>query len=159
MSLEAGLLEAFEEHSPQGIREALAADASPANPIKRKRPIECLIEAYLRSPRFPECLQVMLDAGASLMTTQAFRPATFTPLSPGAVHTGAAVWMMKRDGRLKPGVMVALPSSIGASVLVRRVSSSPAAARKAPSTPVPGMRPVLAAFTTASSASVSMRAT
>ena len=66
MSIEAGLLEAFEEHSPQGIREALAAGASQANPIKGRRPIDCLIEAYLRSPHFPECLQVMLDAGASL---------------------------------------------------------------------------------------------
>lgn len=42
-------------------------------------------------------------------------------------------------------------------VRVRRVSSGPAAARSAPSTPVPGAKARFAALTTASSASVSMR--
>ncbi|MGI8989758.1 MAG: ankyrin repeat domain-containing protein [Bryobacteraceae bacterium] len=66
MSLEAGLLGAFEEHSPDGIRESLAAGVSPTEPIKGTRPIDSLIEMYLRSPRFAECLQVMLDAGATI---------------------------------------------------------------------------------------------
>lgn len=64
MSLEAELLEAFEEHSSGAIRKLLAAGVSPIEPIKGK-PIDSLIETYLRSPRLPECLQVLLDAGAT----------------------------------------------------------------------------------------------
>jgi len=66
MSIEADLLGAFEEHSPDRIRVLLAAGASPTDPIKGRRPIDCLIEMYLRSPRFAECLQVMIDAGATI---------------------------------------------------------------------------------------------
>jgi hypothetical protein len=60
------LLEEFEGHSPDGIRAVLAAGVSPTLPIGGKRPIDVLIEMYLRSPRFPECLQVLLDAGAEV---------------------------------------------------------------------------------------------
>ena len=60
------LLGAFEEHSPDGIRALLAAGVSPTEPIKGRRPIDSLIETYLRSPRFAECLQVMTDAGAAV---------------------------------------------------------------------------------------------
>lgn len=66
MSAEADLLGAFEEHSPDAIRELLAAGVSPTEPIDGKRPIDSLIEMYLRSPRFAECLRVMLDAGATI---------------------------------------------------------------------------------------------
>jgi len=66
MSIEADLLEAFEEHSPERIRELLAGGASPTEPIKGMRPIDSLISMYLRSPRFAECLQVMLGAGATI---------------------------------------------------------------------------------------------
>lgn len=66
MSTEADLLGAFEEHSPDGIRAALAAGASATDPIKGKRPIDCLIEMYLRSPRLAECLQVLLTAGGTV---------------------------------------------------------------------------------------------
>jgi hypothetical protein len=66
VSIEADLLGAFEEHSPDGIRELLAAGASATEPIKGTRPIDSLIGMYLRSPRFAECLQIMLDAGASI---------------------------------------------------------------------------------------------
>jgi hypothetical protein len=66
MSLESDYLEAFELHSPSQIRKALAAGASPTDLIKGKRPIDCLIEMYSRSAQFAECLQVMLDAGASV---------------------------------------------------------------------------------------------
>jgi hypothetical protein len=60
------LLGAFEEHSPSGIRESLAAGISPTEPIDGQRPIDLLIAMYLRSARFVECLQVMLDAGATV---------------------------------------------------------------------------------------------
>jgi len=66
VSDEAELLGAFEEHSPDRIRELLAAGVSPTKPIGGKRPIDALIEMYLRSPRFAECLQIMLGAGASI---------------------------------------------------------------------------------------------
>ncbi len=66
MSIEADLLGAFEEHSPDGIREALAAGISPTEPIHGTRPIDSLIGMYLRSPRFAECLQILLDAGATI---------------------------------------------------------------------------------------------
>jgi hypothetical protein len=66
MTLEADYLGAFEEHSPEGIREALALGASPIAPIKGKTPIDCLIEGYLRSSRFAVCFRVLLDAGATI---------------------------------------------------------------------------------------------
>jgi ankyrin repeat protein len=66
VSIEGDLLGAFEEHSPAGIRELLAAGVSPTRPINGTPPIDSLIGMYLRSPRFPECLQILLDAGASI---------------------------------------------------------------------------------------------
>jgi ankyrin repeat protein len=66
MSAQSDLLGAFEEHRPDSIRELLAAGVSPTDPIDGRRPIDCLIETYLRSPRFAECLQVMLDRGATI---------------------------------------------------------------------------------------------
>ena len=66
MSLEPDLLGAFEEHLPEEIRRLLAAGASATSPIHGKTPIECFIEGYLRSSRFVECLQVLLDAGGSI---------------------------------------------------------------------------------------------
>lgn len=64
-ALEGELLGAFEVHSAEEIRRVLAAGLSPTAPINGKRPIDCLIEAYLRTDRFTDCLRVMLGAGAS----------------------------------------------------------------------------------------------
>lgn len=64
MSLESDFLEAFELHHPEAIRRALAQGASPTALINSKRPIDILIEMYTRSPRFADCLRVMLAAGA-----------------------------------------------------------------------------------------------
>lgn len=61
---DSALLEAFEVHSPKGIRDALTNGASPLALINGRKPIDHLIEAYLRSSRFADCLRVMLDAGA-----------------------------------------------------------------------------------------------
>jgi hypothetical protein len=66
VATQADLLGAFEEHSPEGIRKALAAGVSPIDPIHGKRPIDYLVEMYLRSPRFAECLRLLIDAGAIL---------------------------------------------------------------------------------------------
>lgn len=66
MATEADLLGAFEVHSPREIENVLAAGVSPLNLIQGKRPVDCLIEGYLRSPRFADCLRVMLAAGADV---------------------------------------------------------------------------------------------
>jgi ankyrin repeat protein len=66
VSLESDYLEAFEVHSPDAIRSALAAGASTTSRIKGQRPIDALVQGYLRSPRFADCLRVLLDAGASV---------------------------------------------------------------------------------------------
>ncbi|MEO7649613.1 MAG: ankyrin repeat domain-containing protein [Bryobacteraceae bacterium] len=66
MSLTGDLLGSFEVHSPRDIRKALRAGASPVELIGGKRPVDCLIEMYFRSPQFVECLRVMLDAGAAI---------------------------------------------------------------------------------------------
>jgi hypothetical protein len=60
------LLEACEVHSPEGIKKALADGVSAVDPIKGRKPIDHLIEGYLRSSRFADCLKVMLDAGAAI---------------------------------------------------------------------------------------------
>ncbi len=64
MSLEGDLLGAFEVHSPETIRTVLRAGQSPIALIKGKTPIGCLIEMYLRSSKFRDCVRVMLEAGA-----------------------------------------------------------------------------------------------
>ena len=64
MSLECDLLGAFEVHSPEEIRAVLKAGQSPVEPVKGKTPMACLIEMYLRSSRFRDCVRVLLEAGA-----------------------------------------------------------------------------------------------
>ncbi len=66
MATEADLLGAFEVHSPAGIEEALAGGVSPLTPIDGKRPVDGLIEGYLRSGRFADCLRVLIAAGAEV---------------------------------------------------------------------------------------------
>ena len=66
MSQVAELLAAFENHRADEIRALLGAGVDPRKRIKGKLPIDCLIEMYLRSPAFDECLRVMLRAGATI---------------------------------------------------------------------------------------------
>jgi ankyrin repeat protein len=66
MLTEADLLGAFEVHSPREIESILAAGVSPLKLIQGKRPVDCLIEGYLRSARFADCMRVMLTAGADV---------------------------------------------------------------------------------------------
>ena len=65
MSATSDLLVAFELHSPDRIRAALQKGASPVELITGKTPLLSLIEMYSRSPRFADCLRVMLEAGAT----------------------------------------------------------------------------------------------
>ncbi len=60
------LLGWFETHSPGKIRAVIENGADPVKPVRGKAPVYWLIEMYTRSPRFAECLRVMLDAGATL---------------------------------------------------------------------------------------------
>jgi hypothetical protein len=66
MSLESDFLLAVEEHSPDGIRAALARGLDPQGTVRGRPPVESLIEGYLRSDRFSACLRVLLEAGATL---------------------------------------------------------------------------------------------
>lgn len=60
------LLAAFEAHSVERIRAVLDAGFDVLASIDGKTPINCLIEMYYRSDRFPDCLRVMLEHGAVL---------------------------------------------------------------------------------------------
>lgn len=66
MSLESDFLGALEVHSPDEIRAALANGANAAAPMKSQTPVETLISGYLRSPRFGDCLRLLLEAGGTV---------------------------------------------------------------------------------------------
>jgi hypothetical protein len=63
-SLTADFLGACEIHDAGALRAALGAGFDVHAPIDGITPVMHLIEMYLRSPRFPSCLDVLLDAGA-----------------------------------------------------------------------------------------------
>jgi hypothetical protein len=60
------LLVAFEVHSVERIERLLDAGFDVREPVAGKTPIRYLIEMYLRSDRFPDCLRLMLARGATL---------------------------------------------------------------------------------------------
>jgi len=60
------LLVVFEIHSVQRIQEILDAGFDARNPVNGKTPINSLIEMYFRSDRFPQCLRLLLEHGATL---------------------------------------------------------------------------------------------
>lgn len=66
MALEDDLLGAFETHDAGAISAALDAGLDPRAPLRGKAPIVWLVEMYTRTPRFAECLSVMLERGATL---------------------------------------------------------------------------------------------
>jgi hypothetical protein len=59
------LLDAFDGHDADEVRAALRAGADPRSPVRGKLPVEWLTEAYTRSDRFPQCLRLLLDLGAT----------------------------------------------------------------------------------------------
>lgn len=65
-SVETELLTAFELHSPARIQAVLDDGFDVCSTIDGKRPINALIEMYLRSDRFPTCLRLLLERGATL---------------------------------------------------------------------------------------------
>lgn len=55
---------ATETHDVEEIRRTLGAGLDPNGPIRGRTPVEWMIEMYVRSPRFPECMAVLVEAGA-----------------------------------------------------------------------------------------------
>jgi hypothetical protein len=64
--MEEAFLTAVELHSIDGIRAVLEAGLDPASSIRGKLPVEWLTQMYTRSPRFSDCLRMLLEAGATL---------------------------------------------------------------------------------------------
>lgn len=60
------LLNAFETHDADAIRRLFDDGLDPHAPIDGKAPIDWLTEMYFRSDRFPACLRILLDCGATL---------------------------------------------------------------------------------------------
>jgi ankyrin repeat protein len=60
------LLIAFEVHSVERIRTIIDAGFDVQSPVDGKTPINALIEMYMRSDRFPDCLRLLLEHGATL---------------------------------------------------------------------------------------------
>ena len=63
---EQDLLYSFDGHDVDGVRAALLAGADVRSPIEGKRPISWLLEQYERSDRFPDCLRLLFERGATL---------------------------------------------------------------------------------------------
>lgn len=60
------LLVAFEIHSVERIRAILDAGFDATKSVNGKTPVAYLIEMYFRSDRFPECLRLLLERGATI---------------------------------------------------------------------------------------------
>lgn len=60
------LLVAFEIHSVDQIRQILDSGFDVHTLVRGKTPVTHLVEMYLRSDRFADCLRLMLDRGATL---------------------------------------------------------------------------------------------
>ncbi|MDX1996631.1 MAG: ankyrin repeat domain-containing protein [Thermoanaerobaculia bacterium] len=60
------LLVAFETHSVERLRTLLDAGFDVRSPVQGKTPVNWFIEMYFRSDRFPDCLRLLLERGATL---------------------------------------------------------------------------------------------
>lgn len=58
------LLLGFETHSTERIQEALAAGLDVNGLLDGKTPLTLLVEMYLRSPKFPDCVRHLIQGGA-----------------------------------------------------------------------------------------------
>ena len=65
-SPELELVHAFETHDIEGIRRLLDGGVDAAGSYGGKSLVNCLLEMYTRSDRFPEALGIMLDRGGVL---------------------------------------------------------------------------------------------
>jgi|CXWL01.1.fsa_nt_gi hypothetical protein len=60
------LMVAFEIHDVDGIRRLLDDGIDAVAPIDGKTPVDWLTEMYFRSDRFPACLRLLLERGATV---------------------------------------------------------------------------------------------
>ncbi len=58
------LLTGFEIHSTEMIQEALASGIDVNGLVDGKTPLTLLVEMYLRSPKFSDCVRCLMQAGA-----------------------------------------------------------------------------------------------
>ena len=58
------LLLGFETHSTEKIQEALATGIDANGLLEGKTPLTLLVEMYLRSPKFSDCVRCLMQAGA-----------------------------------------------------------------------------------------------
>lgn len=56
------ILAAFERHDPGAVRKCLQDGLDPMHMHAGKPLVYSLVDMYLRSPRFAECMRVMADA-------------------------------------------------------------------------------------------------
>lgn len=63
--LNRNLLDALDGHAVDDVRNALVAGADAKTPIDGKTPLIWLLEQYVRSDRMKECIQLLLDHGAT----------------------------------------------------------------------------------------------
>lgn len=63
------LLGGFETHSSEEIQEALAAGIDVNGLLDGKTPLTLLVEMYLRSPKFSDCVRCLIQAGARCSDT------------------------------------------------------------------------------------------
>jgi Ankyrin repeat len=63
------LLLGFETHSTAKIQEALAAGIDVSGLLDGKTPLTWLVEMYLRSPKFSDCVRCLMQAGARCSDT------------------------------------------------------------------------------------------
>jgi len=78
------LLAAFDGHSVEDVRAALAAGADPRKPIQGKLATDWLLEQYSRSDSLHECLRLLIASGAE------FRDPKIAPVvlnDPDAIHS------------------------------------------------------------------------
>jgi hypothetical protein len=66
MDRDDALLAACETHDVDALQAVFAEGPDATAPVRGKLPLQWLLEMYLRSQRFPACLQVLLRAGARL---------------------------------------------------------------------------------------------
>ena len=59
-------LVACELHDVERLRALLDGGLDPCRPIEGRRPVDWLVEMYTRSDRFPDCLRLLLERGATL---------------------------------------------------------------------------------------------
>jgi ankyrin repeat protein len=106
------LMLAFETHSVECIRAVLDGGFDPKSAVNGKKPVNYLIEMYTRSDRFPECLRILLERGATLADPR---------IEPILLNdAGALESAVRKDGTLlshRTSLVCAFTPLVGATML------------------------------------------